>query len=197
MASCPGCWLSSALQGGGHPSSLGGYSPHLPMQLMPCPPPQSALLALTAASPPCPAEHGLRRSRGWCPQRSWLGMCLGPSGSWSCWRSWGNKSRGTAVKSPGCTAGRAAASGQWPLHVPGGTSTEMGLGLSWAHSPVTQGLGTLSRSTRPGRGRREGGRDGEGAGLTVFPRHLCWVLQPCPTPWLCLSISPPVPRPRR
>ena len=56
-------------------------------------------------------------------------MWLGPSGSWSCLRSWGNKSRGTAIKPrmysrKGSSWWTMATSCPWR-----GTSTEVGLGL--------------------------------------------------------------------
>lgn len=169
-----GRWLNSALQGGGHPVP----------QCSSCPAchPESSPLALTTASPPHPAEHGPQRSRPWCPWRSWLGIQLGPRGSWHCMRSWGEKSRSTAFKPR--TYSRKG-SGWWTVAT----------ACPWRceHSDESGAeLGTQPHYPRPrnpragGEGQaggRERGRDREGLDLMVFPRHVCWALQPGPTLW--------------
>ena len=176
----------------------GWGSPQLFSELdspVPCPAPvllpEASLPALTAALSPCPqsmgsgeAGSGFITGAGWGPGGG--RAALGAAG-----RA-GARNQGILPSGPGRTAGRTAAGGQWPLHVPRGMSTKVGQGLSWGGSPTTQG--TPSGNGNPQEEKAgKGGREGEGLGLSwtcllgtssAVPRGFCssvWPTAPLPT----------------
>lgn len=131
-----------------------------------CPCPQNTLPAL----PQLPfhlVECGLRRGRHWYPQKSWLRTWWGPNSSLGSIRSSGMKS-GTLSSSPDC-AGRTAAGGKWPLHIPRGVSP------GGRASPIAQSLRIPDRHGMEASSQEGWVRDGEGLrgqarpGLVVRP----------------------------